>query len=68
MAVMNPHIKNNDVRLTSVDIVSGEDVPVVADADGIDIIVSLVCNLRSPISWCGRWNVNILLVEYRAIL
>ncbi len=51
---MNPHIKNNDVRLTSVDIVSGADVPVVADADGIDIIVRLVCNLRSPISWGGE--------------
>ena len=54
MAVMNPHIKNNDVRLTSVDIVSGADVPVVADADGIDIIVRLVCNLRSPISLSGE--------------
>lgn len=54
MAVMNPHIKNSDVRLTSVDIVSGADVPVVADADGIDIIVRLVCNLRSPISWGGE--------------
>lgn len=51
---MNPHIKNNDVRLTSVDIVSGADVPVVADADGIDIIVRLVCNLRSPISLSGE--------------
>ena len=54
MAVMNPHIKNSDVRLTSVDIVSGADVPVVADADGIDIIMRPVCNSRSPISWGGE--------------
>ncbi len=47
---MNPHIKNSDVRLTSVDIVSGADVPVVADADGIDIIMRPVCNSRSPFS------------------
>lgn len=54
MVVMNFYIKNNDVRFISVDIVSGVDVLVVVDVDGIDIIVCFVCNLWSLIFWGGE--------------